>query len=119
MTRAGFVLIVNNKNEILLIRRKGGIRHGKWSLPGDKTKHGESRSAAARRGTYGSAGIKVAIDHLYYENRHRARIYLGRLEGEHSLKPEARWFPIHKLPAEKELAFAVDVRTVEKWASGS
>lgn len=119
MNRAGFMLVVNDKNEILLIRRKGGRRDGKWSLPGDKTRPGESRSDAARRGTHRSAGIEVAIDSLSYENRHRARIYAGRSKGEHSLKPEARWFPIHKLPAEKDLAFAVDVRTVEKWASGN
>ena len=117
MTEAGFALIVNNKDEILLIRRKGGMRDGKWSLPGDKTGYGESRSNAAKRGTYRSTGIKVAIDHLYYENRHRARIYLGRTKGEHFLKPEARWFPIRKLPTAEDLAYAVDVRTVEKWVS--
>ncbi len=119
MARAGFALIVNSKNEILLIRRKGGMRHGKWSLPGDKTNHGESRSDAAKRGAYKTAGIRVAIYHLYYENRHRARIYLGRPKGEHFLKSGARWFPIHELPPERDLAFAVDVRTVEKWASGN
>jgi len=116
MTRAGFVLIVNRKNKILLIRRKGGMRAGKWSLPGDKTKQGESRSDSAKRGAFRTAGIKVAIDHLYYENRHRARIYLGKPQEKHFLNEEARWFPLHKLPAEKDLAFAVDVRTIEKWA---
>ena len=28
-----------------------------------------------------------------------------------------RWFPTDKLPNDDSLAFAVDVRTVEKWAS--
>ncbi len=117
MTRAGFVLIVNNKNEILLIRRKGGLRPGKWSLPGDSVRKGESRNSAAKRGAHKSASIKVAIEGLYYENRHKARIYLGKPLGNDSLKSGARWFPIHELPADNDLAFAVDVRTVEKWAS--
>ena len=116
MTRAGFVLIVNNKNEVLLIRRKGGMREGKWSLPGDSTRKGESRSDAAKRGTYKAAGIKVAIDCLYYENRHSARIYLGRPTGDHPVKPNTKWFSLHDLPGNRDLAFAVDVRTVEKWA---
>ena len=117
MTRSGFVLIVNNKNEILLIRRKGGLCPGKWSLPGDSTKKGESRSSAAKRGAHKLASIKVVIEGLYYENRHKARIYLGKSQGNYSVKPGARWFPLHKLPTDKELAFAVDVRTVENWAN--
>ena len=116
MSSAGFALVTNDRDEILLIRRNGGRRNGKWSLPGDKTRPGESRSDAARRGVYGAAGIKVAINRLYYENRHQARIYLGKIEGKHFLKPEAGWFPVNELPAEWDLAFAVDVRTIEKWA---
>lgn len=117
MARAGFVLIVNNTNEILLIRRKGGLRPGKWSLPGDSARKGESRSSAAKRGAHKSASTKVAIEGMCYENRHKARIYLGNLQGNYSVKPGARWFPIHELPTDKDLAFAVDVRTIDKWAS--
>ena len=116
MTRAGFILLVNDRNEILLIRRKGGRRDGKWSLPGDRAKGSESRSDAARRATYGATGLRVSIDHRYYENRHKARIYLGKPKGNNSLKPGVRWFPIHELPADEDLAFAVDVRAIEKWA---
>ena len=116
MTRAGFVLVANDRDEILLTIRDSGRRAGKWSLPGDTTKYGESRSDAARRGAHKAAGIRVVIDGLYYENRHRARIYRGQPQGNDSLKPSARWFSIHELPADRDLAFAVDVRTIEKWA---
>ena len=116
MTRAGFVLVTNYKDEIILIRRKGGKRDGKWSLPGDNTRHGERRSDAARRGAYKAAGIKIVVDGLYYENRHRARIYRGQPAQNGGTKSNARWFPLSELPTAKDLAFAVDVRTVEKWA---
>ena len=117
MTRAGFLLVMNHRKEILLILRKGGKRHGKWSLPGDRTRKGESRSDAARRAMYRATGVKVDIDRLYYENRHKARIYLGKLAKIPEVNSDAKWFPIHELPADHELAFAVDVRTMDKWAS--
>ena len=117
MTRAGFVLVVNEKNEILLFRRKGGARDSKWSLPGDSTRKGESRSDAAKRAAFATTGLKVSIDRQYYENRHKARIYLAKPPGHHSLKSGSRWFPLSELPTYRDLGFAVDVRTVEKWAS--
>ena len=116
MTRAGFVLVVNDGDEILLTIRDSGRRAGKWSLPGDTTKYGESRSDAARRGAHKAAGIRVVIDGPYYENRHRARIYRGQPASNGGIKSNARWFSIHELPDDYRLAYAVDVRTVEKWA---
>lgn len=116
MTRAGFMLVVNDGDEILLTRRKGGKRDGKWSLPGDRAKRGESRSDAARKAAYRATGVRVDIDRMYYENRHSARIYLGRPTEDHQVKSDANWFSLHDLPGDRDLAFAVDVRTVEKWA---
>ena len=117
MRRAGFALIVNKQREVLLVRESKGARKGKWRLPGDVTKHGESRSDAAKRGAYKTAGIKVAINSLYYENRHRARIYLTKPAYPHKGNPYVKWFPLDELPSNYELAFAVDVRTIDKWAS--
>ena len=116
MTRAGFLLVVNERNEILLTRRRGGRRDGKWSLPGDKTKRGESRSDAAKKAAYEATGLRVDIDRLYYENRHSARIYLGKPTVDDQVKPTVKWFSLHNLPGDRDLAFAVDVRTIEKWA---
>ena len=117
MRRAGFALIVNKQREVLLVRESKGTRKGNWRLPGDITKQGESRSDAAKRGAYKTAGIKVAINSLYYENRHRARIYLAKPAYPHKGNPYVKWFPLDELPLNYELAFAVDVRTIDKWAS--
>ena len=71
---------------------------------------------AAVFGAYKSTGIIAAIDRLYYENRHRGRIYLGKPANAGALNPNARWFALDELPDDEHLAYAVDVRTVEKWA---
>ena len=82
-----------------------------------KQSRGESRSNAAKKAAYKAAGVRVDIDRLHYENRHSARIYLGKLRGDHQVKSDAKWFSLHDLPGDRDLAFAIDVRTVEKWAS--
>lgn len=114
--RVGFGLVVNDNNEILLIRQVGGRRKGKWSLPGGRPQSGESRRDAAVRETRKSTGIRFTVDRLYYENRHSAKIWQGRPRYGNTL-PGASWFPIDKLPGDDSLAFAIDVRTIEKWAS--
>ena len=116
MLRAGFALIVNEQHEVLLVRESKGARKGKWRLPGDITKHGESRSSASKRGAYKAAGIKITIDHLYYENRHSTRIYRAEPAYSHKGNSHAKWFSLDELPNDESLAFAVDVRTIEKWA---
>ena len=30
---------------------------------------------------------------------------------------DGRWFPVEELPDDDSLAFAIDVRTIEKWAA--
>ena len=116
MTRAGFMLVVNDRKKILLTRREGGRRDGKWSLPGDKAKRGESRSDAAKNAVYKATGVAVANESLYYENRHRARVYLGQSAKAGMPNSNARWFALDKLPDDESLAYAVDVRSVDKWA---
>ena len=123
MGRAGFGLVVNDKNEILLIRHRGGRRKGKWGLPGGRPRRGEGREDAAIRETHKATGIKFTPDRLYYESRHRAKVWVGKPKTgwlsnlSINLSRGASWFPIDKLPDDDSLAFALDVRTVEKWAS--
>ena len=128
MGRAGFGLVVNDRKEVLLIRRKKGKRAGKWSLPGGNAERGRSQRSAAVWETRQATGIEFTPDRLYYENRHDAQFWLGvhpmRLfSGRwfvHLLKSlvyrgsRGRWFPIDKLPDDGSLAFAIDVRTIEK-----
>ena len=124
--RVGFGLIVNRKKEVLLVQQSRGIRKGKWTLPGGVPRHKESRRAAAMKGTHNSTGVKFNITRLYYTNRHHAQIWLGEPETnwlpwsskkQNDDRPGVSWFPIDKLPDRASLAFAVDVRTIEKWAS--
>ncbi len=86
----------------------------------------EGRRDAAAREIRKATGIKLSADRLYYENRHRAKVWVGKLKRSwapwasdqpDSGRADSRWFPIDELPDDDSLAFAVDVRTVEKWAS--
>ena len=123
MGRVGFGLVVNDKNEILLIRHDHGGRKGRWGLPGGRPRRNEGRKDAATREIRKATGIKFSADRLYYENRHRAKVWTGKPKTgwlssrSINLKDNSSWFPIDKLPDDDSLAFALDVRTVEKWAS--
>ena len=133
MVKAGFALVVNERTEVLLVQRTSGLRAGKWSLPGGNAKKGQGRRDAAVRETQRATGIRFVPDRLYYENRHGARIWLGN----HSApllqigpltfplqrlspsvgNPLSHWFPVDQLPDDDSLGFAIDVRTIEKWAA--
>ena len=80
MSRSGFALVVNDQNEVLLVQRSGGSRAGKWSLPGGNATDGRSRRDAAIRETRSATGIEFVPERLYYENRHRAQIWLGSVK---------------------------------------
>ena len=116
MRRAGFVLVVNVRHEVLLVREQGRQRRGKWRLPGGAARREQGRADAAVGEALRAAGIEIAIQRLYYENRHQARIYLARPVGDQRLKSGAEWFSPSNLPPDRNLAFATDVRTIEKWA---
>ena len=108
MDRAGF----------LLSRRESGRRAGKWALPGGKPSRGRSRRDAAVYETQKASGIKVVVKRSYYENRHRARIWLAAPIGSMDQAGDGvAWFGPERLPDDDSLAFAIDVRTIEKWAS--
>ena len=117
MRRAGFALVVNDMGEVLLIRRRRGKRAGKWSIPGGNAKRDRSRLDAAIEETRKKTGIVFDTDGLYYENRHRARVWQGTPKAQHERLFNGRWFPPDGLPDDDSLAYAIDVRTIEKWAS--
>ena len=133
MVKSGFALVVNDRNEILLIRRTRGPRARKWSLPGGNAIRGRGRRDTAVHETQRATGIRFVPDRLYYENRHDARIWLGkpsslviqlgpltfpmRKENAPAANPNSHWFPLDHLPDDDSLGFAIDVRTIEKWAS--
>lgn len=115
MRRAGFAMIVNDRREILLIRHRKGSRAGKWSLPGGKAGSGSSRREAAVRAAHYASGVVFHPERLYFSTRHRARVWVGSPVGKSG--GSGSWFPIDGLPDDDSLAFAIDVRAVEKWAA--
>ena len=118
MDRAGFLLVVSPDEEVLLKRRQSGRRVGKWGLPGGKASSGQTRMDSAVNETQKATGMKVAVDCFYYENRHRAKIWLAALiDSKEDAGGGIAWFRLEELPDDDSLAFAIDVRTIEKWAS--
>ena len=117
MGRAGFGLVVNDSREVLLIQLKRGRRAGKWSLPGGNAGKGKDRRSAAVYWTRQATGIEFTPERLYYENRHDAKIWLGSPPARSPRNFSGRWFPLDELPDDDSLAFAIDIRTIERWAS--
>ncbi len=117
MDRAGFALVINDRDEVLLIKRRRGLRAGSWSLPGGNAEPGERRRDAAIRETRKAAGVVFRPDRLHLENRHQASVWLGRPVSPGEKPFDGRWFPLDGLPDDDSLGFAIDVRAIEKWAS--
>ena len=117
MHRAGFGLLVSQRNEVLLVQRRSGVRSGKWSLPGGNANPDKKRRAAAARATWQETSIAFTLERLYFENGHRAQVWLGRADRLHECPSNGRWFPADQLPDDDSLGFALDVRAIEKWAS--
>ena len=118
MDRAGFLLVVNQEQEVLLRRWEDGSRAGKWGLPGGKPHQGQGRKDVAVSETQKATGMKVAVERLYYANRHRAKVWLAAPIGSIEQTCDVvAWFRPEQLPDDDSLAFAIDVKTIEKWAS--
>ena len=115
MNKAGFALVVNNQNEVLMVQRRQGKRVGKWGLPGGETKKGERRREVAGRQTYEETGIIIDPRFLFYDNRHNAHVWLCNPVGCPSKLRDGRWFALDQLPDADYLAYAIDVRTIDKW----
>ena len=54
------VIIYNDKNQILFIKRKGKHGDGEWSFPGGKLDFGESFEECARREVLEEVGIEIS-----------------------------------------------------------
>ena len=120
-----FGLVVNGKNEILLIQRGYGKDRGKWSLPGGMRDRGESLKGAAVRETLEETGIRMSADTLYYKNKSgRLETWRGR-DGGGNIKIQkkecwdAKWFQLDMLPHDDMLAFGPDKIVIGKWARES
>ncbi len=115
MGRAGFMLLIDEQSQVLLIRKKTGRRSGWWGLPGGSSST-YARLVAATRLAEEQTGLDFEVGRRFYHNRHRAKVWLGYTEGTPLAPRDGRWFPLDALPDDNSLAFGLDVRTIEKWA---
>ena len=115
MNKAGFALIVNNLNEVLLVQRMKGNRAGKWNLPGAETKGSEKRREVAVRKTYEETGIIMEPRFLFCDNKHNAHVWLGTPITYSSKLSNGQWFSVDQLPDVDDLAYAIDVSAIDKW----
>lgn len=51
------LLVINEKNEILLLKRKNEPVKGEWWFPGGRVYHGEQRIVAAKRKLFEECGL--------------------------------------------------------------
>ena len=119
---AGFGLVINDQNEILLIQRGYGSRKGKWSLPGGNQDKGESLRRTAIRETREETGIRMGSVHLYYQGRnYPMEVWRGKRVGGHLRIQrreclDAKWFQHDMLPHDRNLAFGPDKIAIGMWA---
>lgn len=112
---AVYVVLVNDKNELLLARRKNtGYRDGFYEMPAGHLEDGESLRESAVRELLEETGVKASVDDLeFVEALHRKstddRVYvdfffrLTKWEGEPSIQEPDKcdhmaWFPMDALP---------------------
>ena len=118
-----FGLVVNQRNEILLIQRGYGKDKGKWSLPGGQRDKGETYRDTAVRETREETGIRMTADKLYFRSASgrlevwRGRRVAGRLKVQRKECLDAKWFQLDMLPHDGDLAFGPDRRVLRKWAA--
>ena len=100
------VIVVNDKNEVLLVRPVMGVR--KWELPGGMAKRGESFETAAARELFEETGIRIrAIDLgfvIEYLRPYPMRIYQVHVSTRAIHKNvfeirDAQWFSFLELPS--------------------
>lgn len=118
------VLLVNDANEILLVRGRFGL--DEWELPGGGTKRGETFAQAATRELREELGIELTQDQLRtlgsYKTTHRIAPLRLRAFAARIAEPqprvsswelvEARWWPLADLPEDVHNTFHY---AVESW----
>jgi len=106
------LLLINEKSEVLLIRRKGtSFGNGLYSLPGGKIESGETASEAVKREAQEEIGISIdqfklvhvvdrqGLETEFYVFVFRPLVWRGNpLNCETGKCDDISWFPLNKLP---------------------
>ncbi|NPV92973.1 MAG: NUDIX domain-containing protein [Firmicutes bacterium] len=122
------VIIINEKNEILLGQRRSGLFAGHWGLPGGKVDLGETLLQAAERETLEETGLAVSglgltsVSDIITESAHFVNVAFStrRFQGEvRELEPDQiggwRWFDPALLP---QPLYHNAAQALEKFRSG-
>ena len=108
-------LIINSRNEILLLLRKYGLEKGKWALPGGKIKFGERVEDALNREINEELGVNsdilnivCVVNHIEFGYHYLSPVYTVKLIGdpinaEPNKHSELKWFSIYDLPENKSI----------------
>lgn len=105
------LLIMNEKSEVLLLRRKNGFGAGLYSLPGGKIESGETALEAAKREAKEEIGIHVeglALVHVVDRQNAETEFYVfvfkprmwsgGPINCEPNKCDDIGWFNVSNLP---------------------
>jgi 8-oxo-dGTP diphosphatase len=106
------LLLINEKSEVLLLRRKGAsFGDGLYSLPGGKIESGETALEAAQREAREEIGLTVdqlklvhVVDRQGTETEFYVFVFKPQLwqgvpfNSEPDKHDDMRWFPLDKLP---------------------
>ena len=128
----GGCLILNERNEVLLMKRAGKVRNesGWWSKPGGGIDFGEKAEEAMKREMKEELGVEIKIigylphtDHFTKDRKQHwvainfvAKIVSGVPKNMESHKcDEIAWFPLDKLPKKTT---APTTESVENYLQG-
>ena len=114
------VIVVNEKNEILLVKRASNlVNGGRYAIPGGFVDRNETVSQAGVREVLEETGYEVELllllrvadnpDRAQEDRQNIGFFYVGKLKGgEHSLNSEVSeigWFKLTQLPNKDQFAF--------------
>lgn len=122
------VIILNEKNEVLLGQRRSGLFTGDWGLPGGKVDLGETLLQAAERETLEETGLVVSelrltsVSDIITESAHFVNVAFStrRFQGDaKELEPDEiggwKWFELDHLP---QPLYHNAAQALEKFRSG-
>jgi 8-oxo-dGTP diphosphatase len=122
------VIIINEKNEVLLGQRRSGLFAGDWGLPGGKVDLGETLLQAAEREILEETGLVVSglslasVSDILTESAHFVNVAFCTSRFQGSIRePEPdqiggwKWFTLDRLP---QPLYHNAAQALEKFRSG-
>lgn len=102
-------VVVENKNKILLIKRRYKPEKGYWAVPGGHVDKGETAYQCAQREANEEVGdVKIITKKPFFVfvhdaelgHRHKAHVFFGKVTGKIAAKSDAaavKWFTLSQM----------------------